>query len=308
MIKKYTLFIFILVLTMAFLSPVLMAVPADYIVYFEYVKEGVNMSYTSFLDYVIFEPGYGSLLYLYSLGSLSNESYFLIISNIVLYYFIIKIFSNSSKHFSLNRRIFITIIIVFNPLLFVLSSNIIRQLLAYAIFYTIITNINFERSKKILKYLIFIIPFSIHISSLLLFLGYLLGLIIKFKNKSVIVFFLLAPLLFSQLLYKYFNLDLFHSFYDPPKIYLIIVSVILLIYLKFNNVKPTIFWSLYLPIAATIGLYNFTEISHRTILIIHYILIFTFIFLLKKIDIKLLGITVLLVISFFTVFIYNHVN
>ena len=54
MIKKYTLFIFILVLTMAFLSPVLMAVPADYIVYFEYVKEGVNMGYTSFLDYVIF--------------------------------------------------------------------------------------------------------------------------------------------------------------------------------------------------------------------------------------------------------------
>lgn len=307
-IKKYTLFTFLLVLVIALLSPILLVVPADFIVYFEYIEKAYSMDYISFLDYSIFEPGYGTLLFLYSIIEVSNEFYFVIISNIILYYFLIQIFTNISSQLSLNRRIFIAIIIVFNPLFFILSPNIIRQLLAHAIFFTIITNSTFIGSKKILKYLFFIIPFSIHLSSILLFIGYLIGLITKYRNNYIFVFFIIAPLLVSRIIYDYLNLDLFHSFYDPPKIYLIIISIISLIYLKFKNVKPTIFWSLYFPIALTISLYDFTQISHRTILVIHYILVFTFFYLFKKIDIKLLGSITLFVVLFFTVFIYRYVN
>jgi len=116
------------------------------------------------------------------------------------------------------------------------------------------------------------------------------------------------PLFFSKFIYNYYNLNLFHfEIYDPPKLYLIVFSIIMLIYIKTKKISNNLFYSLYLPVSLLIGLYEFSQFSSRMILIIHFIYIFFIVLIFKKINIKIVLITAMSSIVIFITYIINYI-
>ena len=307
--KKYTAFTFIIVMLISVITITLLVVDADYIVYVDNLNKASVMSFVNYINEVEHEYGYNALLYIFYTLGISSENAFVIISNFILYSIIGKIIYNLTKDYSFNRQILIFVIILCNPLFFILSTNIVRQLLAYSLFYYLITSSNFLKSNNKIKYLLLIIPVSIHLSSSILLIGYLIGSIKKLDNRMILFIACFIPLFFSKFIYNYYNLNVFHfEIYDPPKLYLIIFSILMLIYIKIKNISNHLFYSLYLPVSLLIGLYDLSQFSSRMILILHFIYIFFIVLLLKKINIKIVLITALTSIVIFITYIINYIN
>ena len=287
----------------------LLVVDADYIVYVDNLNKASVMTFVNYINEIEHEYGYNALLYIFYTLGISSENAFVIISNFILYTIIGKIIYNLTRDYSFNRQILIFVIILCNPLFFILSTNIVRQLLAYSLFYYLITSSNFLKSNNKIKYLLLIIPVSIHLSSSILLIGYLIGSIKKLDNRMILFIACFIPLFFSNGIYDYYNLNVFHfQLYDPPKLYLIILSIIMLIYIKIKNISNHLFYSLYLPVSLLIGLYDLSQFSSRMILILHFIYIFFIVLLLKKINIKIVLITALTSIVIFITYIINYIN
>lgn len=308
-IKKISVFILVWSLIFSCISLTLLSIDADFIVYTFNLKQASKMT---FLDYVLkidHEYGYNVLLYvLYNLG-IKSEIPYILVSNIVLYFIVGSTISNMSNKLSQRRKRAIILMVFFNPLFFILSTNVIRQLLAFSIFFNIVTNNRFLKSNKKSKFLLLSIPISIHLSSVLLIIGYLIGALKKFDNRIFLFLMLIGPIFLSGFIYRFYELDLFHdTIYDPPNVYLLFTSIVMLGYIYYKNINKQLFYSYYFPLALIIGLYNLSQFSSRMILIIHFIFPF-FIFLsMKKINVKILWLFVLLSMFFFIFYTYNYIT
>ena len=308
-IKKSSVYFFFLVLVISFLSTVLLKIDSDYIIYVIDLNKASSMTFIEYINEIDYEYAYNILLYVFNFFGISSEHAYVLFSNILLYFLIIKVIDNSTKSFSLNRKILLSIIIICNPLLFILSSNIIRQLLSNSIFFFIVTNSSFLNSNKKYKYFLFILPTSIHISSSLLIIGYLTGSIKKLENRTFLMIVFILPALFSGLLYNYYGLNIFHfNIYEPPNSYLILISIIMLYILYIKKISIPLLYSQLLTISLIIGLYDLSQFSSRMILIIHFIYLFFIINIFKKINIKFLKLITLASIVIFTTFLYNYLS
>jgi hypothetical protein len=309
MLKKYNIFSFISIILISALTILLVVVDADYIIYVDNLNKVSVMSFIDYINEIEHEYGYNVLLYIYYNLGISSSSSFIFFSNLILYFLIGKIVYRSTSDCSFKRQILIFVIILSNPLFFVLSVNTMRQLLSYSLFYFVITSFNFRNNNNKIKYLILIIPLLIHMSSFILLAGYLIGSSKKLENRIILFIACFIPVFLSNEIYNYYNLNLFHyGIYDPPKIYLIIFSFLMLIYIKSKKIGNNLFYSLYLPIALTIGLYDLTEFSHRSVLIIHFIYLFFIVISLKKINIRIVWTTAISSVVIFITYFTNYIG
>lgn len=308
-IKKYNFLAFNLVTLISFSSISLLLVDADYLVYVDNLNKASGTSFLNFINEIDHEYGYNALLYIFFKLGIDSYTSFVIFSNLILYSLVGKIVYNLTRDYSFERQVLIIIVVFCNPLFFILSANIVRQLLSYSILYYLVSGNHHLKTKSIFKYFLLVIPVSIHLSSLILIFGYLMGSVKKLDHKIIFLLACFFPILFSKLIYNYFGLNIFHSeIYDPPKIVLIILCLVMLIYLKVNKISNQLFFSLYLPIALLIGLYDLTQFSSRMILILHFVYVFFVAFIFKKLNLKFSLLITVLSFIFFNMYVVNYVN
>jgi len=159
-INRYSAFTFIIVSLISVITISLLGVDADYIIYVENLNKVSAMTFVNYINEVEHEYGYNALLYAYYTLGISSESAFVVVSNLILYGIISKIIYNLTRDYSFKRQVLLFVIIFCNPLFFILSTNIVRQLLAYSLLYYLITSSKFLKNNNKIKYLLLIILIS----------------------------------------------------------------------------------------------------------------------------------------------------
>lgn len=272
------------------------SIETDMNVYLEFFDSAYkSKSFLLYINSISKEPGY--LLLVYFMSKLGvNSSFFVFFHIFFIYYLLLIGAINYLKERVVSPKIlyFILVILICNPIFFQLSLNVVRQMFAFTfVFYIISLRINSEFKKISLLSLALLF----HTSSILAIIGYILGKLIWKKKRFlkiiivIIIFSLVTPYLTS--------LNLYHSkLYEPPKLYLMVIGSLLLIR-SYNRFRPDVFFALLFTFIPIFFLYSITEISHRLILIIHFIILFFLIDLLPKFNVLKL-----FLISFFCIILF----